>query len=624
MKKGYVIIFLLLASIFLYSCGGTKQEHVHDYSATQVIKPTCEAKGYTEHKCECGDVIMDDYWAALGHDIVKDEMVNPTCLRNGLGEGEHCTRCDYKVEQVVIDRLEHDYDPNTNICNQCNVNKYSINLSFKFDEEAQGYVVQSIGSEINCIITIPATYKSYPVIGIKELAFNFNNATLSYNDQIIEINIPESVTYIGDSAFRNCDNLENINVDENNQYYKSIDGTLYTKDGKTLLVYAIAKKENNLIIPEGVTTIAKYAFYSCQNLEFVTFPESLVDIGKSAFESCYSLKNIKFPNGLKTIAEHAFSGCVNLITLDLPSTLETVGDFAFSGCDYIEMFNIGDNLKPFSNWVIWNSKIKSFNVSENNNYYQSIEGDLYSKDGKTLIAYANGKEQTSYKVSNTVTTIGTYAFCNSNLENIEISDSVTTIEEYAFSYNNKLKDIKFSENLKIIQAYAFGGCSNLVSVTLPNSLETIEKYAFISCSELISVYIGDNTASISPYAFYCENLKLINISKNNQYFSTIDGNVYSKDGTVLYVYATGKDSKNFTVPDHVTTIKEGAIWVHKKLRTIIIPKNVTVVEKNAIYDIVYYLEVYCEASKKPSGYESKWINYQNKLDVKIVWGYTGE
>ena len=624
MKKGYVIIFLLLASIFLYSCGGTEQEHVHDYSATRVIKPTCEAKGYTEHKCECGDVIMDDYWAALGHDIVKDEMVNPTCLRNGLGEGEHCTRCDYKVEQVVIDRLEHDYDPNTNICNQCNVNKYSINLSFKFDEEAQGYVVQSIGKEINCIITIPATYKSYPVIGIKELAFNFNNATLSYNDHIIEINIPESVTYIGDSAFINCDNLENINVDENNQYYKTIDGTLYTKDGKTLLAYAIAKKENNLIIPEGVTTIAEYAFYNCQNLESVTFPESLVDIGKSAFLNCYNLKNIKFSNGLKTIAEDAFSCCDDLITIDLPSTLETVGNYAFAGCYNVTTITIGDNLSSIGVFSFDCDNLTSINVSEKNQYFKSVDGNLYTKDEKTLLKYAIGKLESSFTVPDNVITIGERAFAKSRLKSIELSDSVITIGPSAFYSSYDLIDIKFSENLKIIESYGFFGCSDLVIITLPNSLETIEDHAFAGCLSLKNINIGDNTENISISAFFSDLLSNINVSKNNKYFSSIDGNLYSKDGTVLIFYAIGKDSKTFVVPSFVTTIKTSAIRGDGKLKTIVIPESVTTIETRAIYSIYRSINVYCKASKKPSGFEKNWIDYDNKYDVNLVWGYTEE
>ena len=80
----------------------------HNYTSV-VTKPTCLEKGYTTHTCErCNDSYVDNYVDALGHDIVIDEKVEPTCTETGLTEGSHCTRCDYKVEQVVVDALGHD------------------------------------------------------------------------------------------------------------------------------------------------------------------------------------------------------------------------------------------------------------------------------------------------------------------------------------------------------------------------------------------------------------------------------------------------------------------------------------------------------------------------------------
>ena len=183
---------------------------------------------------------------------------------------------------------------------------------------------------------------------------------------------------------------------------------------------------------------------------------------------------------------------------------------------------------------------------------------------------------------------------------------------------------KFSENLKIIESYGFYGCSDLVTITLPNSLETIEDYAFAGCFHLKNINIGDNTKNISISAFFSDFLSDINVSKNNKYFSSIDGNLYSKDGTALLFYAWGKDSKTFVVPSSVTTIKTSAISVDEKLKTIIIPESVTTIEARAIIILQHYTNVYCKASKKPSGFEKNWIYYVNRNNVNLVWGYTEE
>ncbi len=81
----------------------------HSYEAV-VTAPTCTAGGYTTYTCSCGDSYVADEVAALGHNIVVDEAKAPTCTESGLTAGEHCTRCDHKVAQTVVDALGHSYE----------------------------------------------------------------------------------------------------------------------------------------------------------------------------------------------------------------------------------------------------------------------------------------------------------------------------------------------------------------------------------------------------------------------------------------------------------------------------------------------------------------------------------
>ena len=209
---------------------------------------------------------------------------------------------------------------------------------------------------------------------------------------LTSVTIGNGVSSISDDAFFNCSSLTSINVGENNQSYKAIDGNLYTKDGVTLIQYAIGKTETSFVIPDGVTSIGKGAFESCGSLTSITIPDSVTSIGNYAFADCSSLRSI--------------------------------------------------------------------NVGENNQSYKAIDGNLYTKDGVTLIQYAIGKTETSFVIPDSVTSIGSYAFawCES-LTSITIPDSVTSIGDDAFF-----------------------GCVSLTSITIPDSVTSIGKWAFSGCS----------------------------------------------------------------------------------------------------------------------------------------------
>ena len=113
------------------------------------------------------------------------------------------------------------------------------------------------------------------------------------------IEIPSEVTSIEFGVFSKCTDLINIGVDEANTAYKSIDGNLYTKDGKKLVQYACGKTQTAFKVPDGVESIEDDAFYGCESIESVTIPLSVTSIGFAAFHDCKSLASAEFenPNG---------------------------------------------------------------------------------------------------------------------------------------------------------------------------------------------------------------------------------------------------------------------------------------------------------------------------------------
>ena len=81
-------------------------EHIHNF-ISEIILPTCTSQGFTIHACDCGYEFIDSYVAAVEHDIVIDEKIEPTCTKDGLTQGEHCINCDYVINQQIIEMIEH-------------------------------------------------------------------------------------------------------------------------------------------------------------------------------------------------------------------------------------------------------------------------------------------------------------------------------------------------------------------------------------------------------------------------------------------------------------------------------------------------------------------------------------
>ena len=111
---------------------------------------------------------------------------------------------------------------------------------------------------------------------------------------LTKIIIPDSVTSIGMGALMWCKSLTSIEVDVNNQCYQSIAGNLYTKDGKTLVQYAIGKEDTLFTIPNFVTNIYFGAFSLCYSLTSIVIPNSVTSIGANVFPYCLSLTSINY------------------------------------------------------------------------------------------------------------------------------------------------------------------------------------------------------------------------------------------------------------------------------------------------------------------------------------------
>ena len=123
---------------------------------------------------------------------------------------------------------------------------------------------------------------------------------------LTSIFLPNSVTSIEYYAFKSCSGLSSIIVESENKYYDSRNScnAIIEKESDKLIAGC-----NNTTIPNSVTSIEDYAFYSCNGLTSVTIPNYVTRIGFSAFENCSDLTSITIGNGVTSIGSYAFYGC---------------------------------------------------------------------------------------------------------------------------------------------------------------------------------------------------------------------------------------------------------------------------------------------------------------------------
>lgn len=166
-----------------------------------------------------------------------------------------------------------------------------------------------------------------------------------------------------------------------------------------------------------------------------------------------------------------------------------------------------------------------------------------------------------------------------DINTIEITSNVTSISRYAFAYCRNLYDVTIPDSVTDIRESAFEGCSGLVDITIPEGVTYIGKSAFSGCG-LTNVLIPSSVTEMGWNAFGDSmSLSSIVVSKDNSAFSSIDGVLFDKDGTVLVQYPGGKPGTSYIIPDGVTRIEsfEGCV----QLRSIIFPSTLKEIGYNA-------------------------------------------
>jgi len=624
-----------------YTCCNviTVETEDHEWGVWHVTtEPTCYAEGSKYHVCTICEYAFTEVMTTTSHNVSEEWSAD---------DSYHWHACLNDNCEAILDKISHTWN-SENTCIICKQYK-DTGVKFAFDDASSSYsVVDYTGSASSVII--PSIYKGYSVTKIDNYAFRYTgvthitlpstveiirdyafthctdlisvkfaeNSKLSqigcfafmgcfnlksitipngvaqiYSEtffgchNLTSITIGEGVTKIGADIFENCPKLDNIEVDTNNTAYKSMDGNLYTKDGKTLIRYAIGKTETKFSIPDEVEIIGKSAFEDCCNLESITISRGVTNIESYAFESCYKLIEV-----------------INKSTLNITKGSTEYGDVAKYA---LEVHNEESKIVNKEEYVFYTVDGKNYLVD-----YRGADTELslpenYNGENYVINKFAfHNNKITSVIIVDGVTSISNRAFSECyNLMSVTIGESITSIDSAAFPDSYKLVEVINKSKLTIkkgftdngcigryafeihegnskivnkegyifytydginyllgyvgvdtelmfpenyngenyeIYAYAFYDNYNITSTKIPSSVTSIGNYAFEQCDNLRSVMMGSGVLSIGYNTFaYCSNLRSINIPN-------------SVTSIASYAFHSCYGLTSITIPDSVTSI----------------------------------------------------------------------
>ena len=345
MKKLSLLFICIILMLSVASCdenGKNEGEHKHDFSIFVVDKePLCTAEGSGHYQCsECGEA--DSGTVSIEKTTHK---YSPDYSYNAEEHWHLCTECGDATskESHIIENGR---------CLACNQHLAPTEgLVYSVDKTTNSAAVIGYNGTDTSIV-IDRMYDGRPVTRIAANAFN--------SKEITSVIIPNSVTRIGEYAFAECGQLENVIFSEITTEIANgafagctkirsfYDGCVYVKANGNpyyILDSAIDQNIKSTSAHKDTKIISFAAFEQCTSLENIILPEGLKIIGDRAFMFASALKEIKIPDSTTKIGAYAFACCTSLAKADMGMGIELIGASAFMNCQSL-------------NTIIFNGKAK--------------------------------------------------------------------------------------------------------------------------------------------------------------------------------------------------------------------------------------------------------------------------
>lgn len=459
------------------------------------------------------------------------------------------------------------------------------------------------------------------------------NGALYANQYITAVELPDSVKYIGrtafagsnivsivtgsgvvhisDQAFLYCNKLIDVVLGS----YDYVEQTLKESALESIGNYAFmnCSKLARIQIPETVKEIGSYAFrntdlfnsaltgavyadnwivdYNKTVTEDIVVDKGTVGIARYAFYNLQTLKSIKIDNSVKYIGKGAFYNCTALEKVTFPDTLAKIEDYTFYNCSSLRLTSLPPMLREIGRSAFYMCGVAdNYTDDTDDDRLEIPAGVTYIGDfaffgcGYRRADSISGQTETAgidiIVIGDKVEYIGKCAFREfASLKSVIIGGTAM-IGDKAFYECASLEEITVKDKLVSIGDKAFYRCGSLKSVTLPDTLKTIGKYSFYKCEELTTVHTGNALQTVGDFAFYGDR-SLCDIS----------------------------------LPASVLSIGEQAFRDCASLTSLTLGKNILNVGAHAFY-ACNKLTLYADAATHPSEWNEKW----NSSFVPVVLG----
>lgn len=293
------------------------------------------------------------------------------------------------------------------------------------------------------------------------------------NEDLIEIELPESLCSIEDAAFKYCLKLRQISL------------------------------------PQNVKTIGEQCFYGCESLEELEIRGEVEVISKEAFKGC-KIKELLLPESIVEIEDNAFNSNKNLDTILLPANIKRIGNSCFAFCS-IKHVDLNDNLQEIGDLCFFDCPIESITIPSSvksiglNPFigaktieckekckYTSANGLLYDNESGNLISHYSESEVALYPP---ITRVDSFAFYNSNVSDIFMGSNIVEVSAWAFYNARELEKVIWRKSkVTEIPMGCFGNCEKICKIDIPLCVEKVEKGSFFNCYDLKSIrFCGPKT-----------------------------------------------------------------------------------------------------------------------------------
>lgn len=444
------------------------------------------------------------------------------------------------------------------------------------------------------------------------------------------VKFSSTIMKLGAGVFAGDDELSGVILGKNDYFVQS-DGALYNRDRSELIQVFAGRIGDDFDMPDSVTRVERYAFWGCDDLEYVELSSHLAEIPEYSFSNCSNLEEFSIPYSVRKIGAKAFEDCVSLSYISLPVSVTNIHPTAFDGCydlsisaeegtpayEFARVFesnnillmekeeeSVSDNAigsiykdtAPTTQKVAVDEDSETENDVDNEKKEDTVS-DIYDPSNPSDVSKLNvsdyyGPDSSEVIGKSRVVAGNAFVFIDDTDNAAAQGPSLEPADE-GFKADFTMQD----DGSHTIAKKSYYQATGFKQVAIASGIEKIDDFA-CSRSSMTAVVIPEGVTHIGYGAFYhCEDLKQVEIPTT---VTTIEPEAFSKT-KYLSEWKTGGDADDFLVvgdgillaykgdaakvfiPEHVKKIAGGVFQNHPEITEVVLNSALTEIGEDAFY-----------------------------------------